>query len=446
MDIVEDFNEFRCEINISQMADIDSALQSFKQMEELFSDESIEYATLISGETANSSIETLDDLRGELDIELGSGLKTQNLSIKFSCQKEKANRLPIYSQSVFFEAIRTDFKSELNQWNEAIGKTLTIATRGGIRKASNYGLSENMTLHSLPDVIKNTKLLPQSFNSKSLINPDDDLAKYFKVLTAQFCLNALASSTSPKYKDENRLAYSFEGYARVTSTTQKDKDYIDQLENIVAVYNWVFIDNNYNTRLGILRNVVSLKSSDKILQLFNEDLLRILQSNYNIYLKDNIKQYIEVKNKTNEFMFSICKKADDNLEEYKATIQKVIQGIITYFFTVTMVKIFYKSEESIFTPEVASLTSILLAMSIIYLHFTAKDLERRKALLVRQLDTFKKQYATVIDKSELDSVFDPELIEKIDIDSSIFFKAGFWMLGLVGLIVFTILAAVTNII
>jgi hypothetical protein len=440
MKIVEDFNHFICIIDVYEESDVGSSCQTFEDISIVFQEEKLEYALMNDGETVSGVLDSLAILRHELVSQLKEKHKTDNFSIKLSCYKDTNNRLPIYSQVEFLKNVPSDFKSALGKWNQHIGKNLQIKTLNESKEIVPYDLAPDISRYSLPNVMKNSLLLPEAFNS--LTNRTDSLSNYFQIFTAQFCLHALASNISDE--TGSRRSYSFEGYARVTLETNNDEEYIDRQEMIFEVYRWVFIDNNYSTRLGILRNVMSIKNSESFVELFDNDLLRILQSNYKIYLKDNIKQYIEVKNKTSEFMFELHKKADDIVEDYKSTLQKLILGILTYFFTVAMVKIFNKADTVILTKEVTVITSILLVLSIVFLYFTAKDLERRKKQLTKQLINIKRQYLNVIDKQELDSVFNDNLITNIDDDISTVFKSWFWIVILVALLIATLIIAATN--
>jgi hypothetical protein len=440
MELTEDLNQFRCEIDVDDPDQITAAISKFSQIQSLFDEEELNFAILNHGETISSDIPTLNELEINVIEDIQNQDSTDKFSIKISCYKSSINRFPVYCFNQIMNNIPVNIASALSQWNIHLSKHLTIKTVEGVRNIKNVQLHESINKYSLPDIIKNTDLLPECFDS--IVTGPDSISQYFSKFTSQFCLSALASSITDE--EDSRNIYSFEGYAKVDLETKFDEEYIERLESILAVYQWVFIDNNYNTRLGILRNVMSIKSSKSFVELFDNDLLRILQSNYKIYLKDNIKQYIEVKNKTAEFMFELQKKAGDIVEDYKTTLNKLILGIITYFFTVAMVKIFNKSETTIMTTEVTIITSVLLVFSMFYLFFCSKDLERRKTQLASQLVSIKKQYKNVIDEKELDDIFSKKLISDIADDFSMVFKAGFWMLMLAILLIATIFTSLIN--
>lgn len=440
MNVIEDLNQFRCEIQVNDTKQISTAISKFSEMQSFFDEEELDFSILNHGETINSSISLLDDLESDLINRVENQDSTDKFSIKISCYKSYENRFPVYCFEEIISSIPINVSSALKKWNIHLSENRKIKTVNGFRTLKNFQLHESINKYSLPDIMKTTNLLPECFNS--LVTGTDSLSQYFSKFTSQFCLSALASSIIDE--EECRNIYSFEGYAKVDLETQCDEEYTERLETILAVYQWVFIDNNYNTRLGILRNVMSIKNSSSFVELFDNNLLRILQSNYKIYLKDNIKQYIEVKNKTSEFMFELQKKAVDIVEDYKSTLQKLILGIFTYFFTVAMVKIFNKAEATVFTSEVVIITSVLLLFSMFYLFFSNKDLERRKTQLATQLKNIKTQYKNIIDEKELDDIFSSSLIDDIANDFSNIFKAGFWMLMLGLLLVGTLAAAVFN--
>lgn len=50
---------------------------------------------------------------------------------------------------------------------------------------------------------------------------------------------------------------------------------------------------------------------DKSMTSINHGTLKSIESGYDIYLKDNVKQYIEIKNKISEFLVGQSDKASD---------------------------------------------------------------------------------------------------------------------------------------
>lgn len=59
------------------------------------------------------------------------------------------------------------------------------------------------------------------------------------------------------------------------------------------------------------RNVISLHVVEDDFTKIKGNIESSIKSNYNIYLKENVKKYIDVKNKINDSIFSLTNKFDD---------------------------------------------------------------------------------------------------------------------------------------
>jgi len=61
------------------------------------------------------------------------------------------------------------------------------------------------------------------------------------------------------------------------------------------IFDWVYTDGNYTDKIGLARNLISIHLKNDNLLTLDEGTIHSLESGYDIYLKDNVKQYIEIK-------------------------------------------------------------------------------------------------------------------------------------------------------
>lgn len=63
------------------------------------------------------------------------------------------------------------------------------------------------------------------------------------------------------------------------------------------MYSWIFTDGNAADKAIIARNVLSLHCKYSSLIDIDELAFASMQSNYNLYLRNNVNQYLELKTK-----------------------------------------------------------------------------------------------------------------------------------------------------
>ncbi|ALM90607.1 hypothetical protein [Alteromonas stellipolaris] len=358
----------------------------------------------------SACVETVDDIKSlinEYNVFHSAKDNSDKYVIKIELSKKNAKCLKIFDMHSFKENLPEDIFLQISMLNNILGSSGQVITPTVSVSLSDVKQNYNLQSH-LPDAIKNNDFLPEHSNYLS-DKFEGVTSDFFKVLTAKYCLLSISSSFS---LEKSRASYIFEGYARVELSTTDDTEYSKCHKDVFDIYNLIFIDNNFSTRLGLLRNIISVKTSDRLSDVFDSDLIKVLHSNYQIYLRENIKQYIEVKNKTVELMNDLLNKASDRFEEQQKNYQKVAAGLATYVFTIVLGKIVFKMSSQLFTAEAATLGSLFIGFSFVYLQFSHNALNKSKLNLLENLDILKKRYRNILHESELNEVFDSKVIEK----------------------------------
>jgi hypothetical protein len=374
------------------------------------------------------TVEDIESLISEYNVFHSTKDDNDKYVIKIELVKNNAKCLKIFDIDSFRDNLTEDILLQISTFNSILSNSGQVVTPSTTVNLADVDQNYNLKSH-LPDAIKTNDFLPE--HSNYLADKFDGVTSdIFKVLTAKYCLLAISSSFS---LEKTRASYVFEGYARVELTTADDAEYSKCHRNVFDIYNLVFIDNNFSTRLGLLRNIISVKTSDKLSDVFDSDLIKVLHSNYQIYLRENIKQYIEVKNKTVELMNDLLNKASDRFEEQQKNYQKVAAGLATYIFTIVLGKIVFKMSSQLFTAEAATLGSLFIGFSFIYLQFSHNALNKSKLNILENLDILKKRYRNILHETELNEVFDSKVIEKRFDESNAFLSHSVYCIFLLGL-------------
>lgn len=74
--------------------------------------------------------------------------------------------------------------------------------------------------------------------------------------------------------------------------------------------------------MGLARNILSLNFDKENLKL-SETAFEAIKSGYKIYQKENIKQYIEIRNKISDQLIELQNKADKIVASFVSDYKKI---------------------------------------------------------------------------------------------------------------------------
>lgn len=207
--------------------------------------------------------------------------------------------------------------------------------------------------------------------------------------------------------NENKLIYKMFGY----KTIQHQYDLISIKTNFLndyyQSYSDLFFDNsNFIDKIGLARNVISLHTVNQDFTNIKGDIYSSIKSNYNIYLKENIKKYIDLKNKITDKLFAISNSFDNLVDEFSKSFKSSFYTLSTIFLSLILLKLIKgnSSHTQIFTFEVyLFLVAVLFAMYL-FKKYVLFELSQKQARLFEQYEQLKNQYISLLDKSDLDEL------------------------------------------
>lgn len=249
------------------------------------------------------------------------------------------------------------------------------------------------------------KFLPEDFYYKfgnSFSN--QNLKNLFERLSMALLLRVFSDVSE---FDEDRLIFKMFGY----KTIQHEYDFMSIQTNFVndyyQSYNDLFFDNsNFIDKIGLARNVISLHSVNQDFTNIKGDIYASIKSNYNIYLKENIKKYIDLKNKITDKLFTISNSFDNLVDEFSKSFKSSFYTLSTIFLSLILLQLMKgnTSSVSILTLEVyVFLIAVLFAMYL-FKKYVIFELSEKKNRLFQQYEQLKNQYISLLDENDLDEL------------------------------------------
>lgn len=270
-------------------------------------------------------------------------------------------------------------------------------------------------------------LLPQDF---TVVQPvgvaplDAFMARAGAVLSTMFLCN-MADLRG------NQLEYRISGYKLLAGTVANLGDLVDDAGSFPRIANWACGAEGSSDKIGLARNVISL-----CVQRLEEvpthlEIWDAIQSNYQIYLKDNITTYLEVRNKLAELLAESTHKAHSLVEGLLDSIRNGVLIVLTFLLTVVVINgLKDTGVQVIFSTEYLAIVLALLVLISLVTWASCHDARSRfnqNAAATSQL--LKRMYAHVMIATEIEDQVDPTIAEnRIYLDRQVRKYQIFWLI------------------
>jgi hypothetical protein len=395
--ISEDLNNFVLTVLLKDRTEVNEVSDFLLNSLEKYSKLSHPRLDLFSDDVFFDSFQNLTSL-----FEYISDLDSESkLQIKISVSKSDTT-LDIFEPKCFFN--KNSLQEKFNQWHTVTQKYKDI------RFLSVDGLLIKVPIRPIESIkaqstaFNNIDNSPIYYSTLSEEFSDEPAIKNELILVTGFCF---LKNTCSAYTNKNDESFTFEGYSNFTVSNIEHSELIKCHSIFINIYDWLLEDKHTISKLGIFRNVISLSRDNSLTHCFNNELMNALFSNFVIYLKENINQYFDVKNKVSEFIFELSNKCSDILEQYTTNARNILLGILSYFFTVIIFTIIDKNNtiDKLFSLELGGLSCLFIIAGILLVRNSKNDLDDRSYELVEKMKEIKSRYQFTLSRSEIDEMF-----------------------------------------
>lgn len=234
------------------------------------------------------------------------------------------------------------------------------------------------------------------------------LNKIFDKLCMVLCLTYLSNYSEIFSRTAN---YKIVGYKTINIEIELDtiSDIsTNTLKSFYQMYTWVYESETPNTsdKCGICRNILSLYLNSENVCTIDDDLYSYALSCNEIYLKENVDKYIEVKGNVINLLNDLNVKLLDTSKTFSNKLRNNLMALITFYFsTLLMNTISTGAINNIFTKDIATISYAFILCSLVYYFISLTDyrheLERYKKFYMKQ----KKFYGDVLIEKEIQDIF-----------------------------------------
>ena len=241
---------------------------------------------------------------------------------------------------------------------------------------------------------------------------------------------------------ENNLKYRLDGY-KVISEDNVNINILNlaSIKEYHNIYDWLYSSSNLVDKIGITRNILSLHIGKNEGLFLPEHTFLSVKSSFKIYEKENVKQYIEVRNKISEQILDFSNRASLIVDSFAGGFQKSIIAVLTFFSSVLVIQVISnKSFNNIFNLDTYVLALLFIGASLIYFFISRKDIKIQKERFISSYANLKNRYTDLLIKEDINAILNDDADYKNDLSYietklSLYSKLWLWTLGITFIVI-----------
>lgn len=252
-------------------------------------------------------------------------------------------------------------------------------------------------------------LLPQDFLVTSPVgfpSIDKFLARAGAAVSAM-CLSNVSQITG------NQIDYQINGYKLLAGSVESAEKLVDEAGSLVRLAEWACGSEGSSDKLGLARNVITLCTERLEDLLGRQEIWDTVQSNYQIYLKENISTYLEVRNKLAELLSETTHKTHALAESLLDSVRNAILIVLSFVLSVVVINgIKDTNAQTIFSSIYLAIVIALLALTTVAVFASKADaLSRFNQSADATSNLLKRMYVHVMVPAEIEQQVEPTILE-----------------------------------
>ncbi|WP_040664093.1 hypothetical protein [Oscillibacter ruminantium] len=245
------------------------------------------------------------------------------------------------------------------------------------------------------------EIIPEDF----AIDGIEQNAGCFKELFGKLAtiLSLIYTASSASIIDTS-LAIQISGQRTMSYSLQLDG--IDENFEWLQIYTWIFTDGNPTDKALIAHNVISLHCKYANLLDIDEKVFDSIKTNYNLYLRNNVDRYLDLKRDISKFIRDVVAQVGDYavaiLNKFKANLI----AIFGFLFTVVLTKVGATQKwDNIFSRDTIYILELVIIGSIVYLGICFYEAHLKLTKTKQAYTALKKNYSDILSEAEIKEAF-----------------------------------------
>lgn len=245
------------------------------------------------------------------------------------------------------------------------------------------------------------EVIPDDFKIEGIERTENSLKSLFGRLATILSLTYVCSSASI-----HDLTLNLQINGQRTSIYSLALDEIQENMKWLSIYSWIYTDGNPTDKSIIVHNVLSLHCKYSALLDIDDKVFDSIKSNYKLYLRNNVGQYLDLKRDISKFILSIITQVGDYAVSILNKFKTNLIAIFGFLFTVVLTRVGATQKwEDIFTRHTYYLIEIVLIGSLGYLVICIFEVNYKLKKTKYAYKQLKDNYRDILDEAEIIEAF-----------------------------------------
>lgn len=243
------------------------------------------------------------------------------------------------------------------------------------------------------------RVLPEDFifNGDGII--EDATLEIFERLAKILIISSIFDITD---LSQEYFYYKLNGYKSLSESISTHTITTKNLNDFYNVYLWVYNSGSIVDKIGLARNLISLHLKKNSSLELEGDVFESLKSSYKIYEKQNVRQYIEVRNKMTDQILDYNKRASTITDNFANGFQRSALSLVTFFSSLIVTKVLATQKNNFdFILYSTLITFVFIGITLIYMFISRAELKQQRKRFIKSYKDFKTRYTDLLTVNDI---------------------------------------------
>lgn len=215
---------------------------------------------------------------------------------------------------------------------------------------------------------------------------------------------------------DNQLGYRINGYKTISGSVNLKAKASDSYKEYFDIYKWAYTGGNFIDKIGLARNIISLHFSNSGELELQGHPFQSIQSSFKVYEKQNIKQYIEIRNKISEQLLDFNNRANKIVENFASGFQRSALALISFYISAILIRALSRGESgNIFPLDATILSFAFLAGAFIYFLVSKWEINEQRKRFEDSYSNLKLRYKDLLEEDDIKKILNNDKEFKEDL-------------------------------
>ncbi|WP_330746982.1 hypothetical protein [Chryseobacterium sp. CP-77] len=257
----------------------------------------------------------------------------------------------------------------------------------------------NITSNNHSSFFGKLKVLPEDFIFNGNGEMELSTLERFKRVGKILVISSIFDITD---LTKENFYYKLNGYKSISESVDADNINIKNLDDFYNIYLWIYSSGSILDKIGLARNLISLHLRKNSTLELEGDVFESLKSSYKIYEKQNVKQYIEVRNKMSDQILDYGKRVASFTDNFANGFQKSALSLVTFFSSLIVTRILATPKNnSDFIMYSTLITLVFIGITLVYMIISRYELNEQESRFKKSYEDFKKRYTDLLTEEDI---------------------------------------------